>query len=261
MALTEVRLPLRLDGRDFSLAAWQRETGSDELLVCVHGLGCSKQTFADAWQHDELRHWSLLAFDLPGFGRSPRPPDYSHDLAEQARLLQAVLDARASRRIVLLAHSMGGTLALLQGQRALDRLTALILVEARLLTASSTISAEAARFDFEAFERTFLPAFRARVALDPSQAFDLERADPTAFYRSAQSLGYWTRQTDLVARFRQLSCPAWFIYGDRNAHLGELAVLPPEQLLTVPAAAHFPMQDNPEAFYARLGGLLQQLSG
>lgn len=257
MALTERRLRLNAGGRDFNLAAWQRETGSDELVICVHGLGCSKQSYAGAFERAELRHLSLLAFDLPGFGRSPRPDDYSHDLKDQARLLRALLDANASRHIVLLAHSMGGTLSLLLPGPVLSRLSAMVLVEPRLLAASSTVSAEANRFDFDDFLQQFWPQLQARVARDPAEAFDLDHADPIAFYQCARSMGHWTRSADLVRAFLTAACPRCFVHGDRNTHLGELAALPASEQLRIPAAGHFPMQDNPEAFYRELAGLLR----
>jgi pimeloyl-ACP methyl ester carboxylesterase len=256
MALTEQRLKLLAGGREFNLAAWQRETGGEELLICVHGLGCSKQSYSGVFDRTELRDWSLLAFDLPGFGRSPRPADYSHDLKDQATLLRALLDANASRRIVLLAHSMGGTLSLLLPGPVLSRLAGMVLVEPRLLAASSTVSAEANRFAFDDFIQHFWPHLRARVARNPAEAFDLDHADPVAFYRSARSLGHWTRSADLVGAFLAAACPRCFVYGDRNTHLGELAALPASEQLRIPGAGHFPMQDNPEAFYRGLAGLL-----
>jgi len=261
MALTERRLQLAVGGRDFNLAAWQRETGSEELLVCVHGLGCSKQSYAEAFRREELREMSLLAFDLPGFGRSARPEDYRHDLRDQAGLVHALLDANASRRIILLAHSMGGTLSLLLPGPVLSRLAGLVLVEPRMLAASSTVSAEANRFEFDDFMRRFWPAFRTRVAADPSQAFDLEHADPVAFYLSARSLGHWTRSADLVAVFLSADCPRCFVYGDRNAQLGELAVLPASRQLRISRSGHFPMQDNPDGFYRGLARLLESWPG
>jgi len=261
MALAERRLRVSAGGRDFNLAARQRDTGSDELLICVHGLGCSKKSYSEIFERPDLRHWSLLAFDLPGFGRSQRPDDYRHDLKEQAALLRALLDSYASRRIVLLAHSMGGTLSLLLPGPVLARLAGMVLVEARLLSASSTVSAEASRFDYDEFQQYFWPQLRARVSRDPAEAFDLDHADPVAFYRSARSLGYWTRSADLVGAFLSAGCPRCFVYGDRNTHLGELAALPATEQLRIPNAGHFPMQDNPEAFYRGLAGLLKARPG
>lgn len=255
--IPEVSLPVRGAGREFRLTAWFRDTGGGDLVVFVHGVGCSKRSFAEAWRRRELRDWSLLAFDLPGFGRSPRPADYSYDLADQARLLQGLLDQHASRRIHLVAHSMGGTLALLLPPRVLARLASLVLVEPRLVAASCSVTREITALDFAHFEGEFLPQFRRRVAGDPRQAFDVDLADPLAFHRSSASLVHWAGSGEMAGRFLAAACPHWFVYGALNAHLAELQLLPPALTVAVAGAAHFPMQDNPDGFYAALGRLLR----
>ncbi|UCG72182.1 MAG: alpha/beta hydrolase [Chromatiales bacterium] len=254
--IPETVVPAAAPGHDFRLTAWQRDTGSEALLVMIHGLGCSKQSFAGAWSQTGFRDWSLLAPDLPGFGRAPKPADFSYDLQQQARVVASLLDQRASRRVRLVAHSMGGTLALLLPDRILSRLEALVLVEPRLLAESCSVAAEASRYPEEDFDSQFMQGFRRRVRSDPRVAFDAEHADPLAFQRSANSLVRWAGSGEMLSRFARLPCPAWFVYGADNRHLAELRHLPPHQTVAIPGAAHFPMHDNPDLFYATLAGLL-----
>lgn len=253
-------MPAAVPGHDFRLTAWQRETSSEALLVMIHGLGCSKQSFAGAWAQPEFRDWSLLAPDLPGFGRAPKPADYSYDLQQQARVLASLLDQRASRRVHLVGHSMGGTLALLLPERILSRLEALVLVEPRLLAASCSVAAEASRIAEADFERQFMQGFRRRVGTDSRVAFDADHADPLAFQRSASSLVRWAGSGEMLPRFSRLPCPAWFVYGSDNRHLAELRELPAAQTVAIAGAAHFPMHDNPALFYTTLAGLLDSAS-
>ena len=253
-------MPAAVPGHDFRLTAWQRETSSEALLVMIHGLGCSKQSFAGAWAQPELRDWSLLAPDLPGFGRAPKPADYSYDLQQQARVLASLLDQRASRRVHLVGHSMGGTLALLLPERILSRLEALVLVEPRLLAESCSVAAEASRIAEADFERQFMQGFRRRVGTDSRVAFDADHADPLAFQRSASSLVRWAGSGEMLPRFSRLPCPAWFVYGSDNRHLAELRELPAAQTVAIAGAAHFPMHDNPALFYTTLAGLLDSAS-
>ena len=253
-------MPAAVPGHDFRLTAWQRETSSEALLVMIHGLGCSKQSFAGAWAQPELRDWSLLAPDLPGFGRAPKPADYSYDLQQQARVLASLLDQRASRRVHLVGHSMGGTLALLLPERILSRLEALVLVEPRLLAESCSVAAEASRIAEADFERQFMQGFRRRVGTDSRVAFDADHADPLAFRRSASSLVRWAGSGEMLPRFSRLPCPAWFVYGSDNRHLAELRELPAAQTVAIAGAAHFPMHDNPALFYTTLAGLLDSAS-
>lgn len=46
--------------------------GSEDLLIFMHGLGCSKNNFMQGWRHRALEEFSLLAFDFIGFGASCR---------------------------------------------------------------------------------------------------------------------------------------------------------------------------------------------
>lgn len=249
-------MPAAVPGHDFRLTAWQRDTNSEALLVMVHGLGCSKQSFAGAWAEARWRDWALLAPDLPGFGRSPKPANFSYGLQQQARVIASLLDQRASRRVHLVAHSMGGTLALLLPDRILARLESLVLVEPRLLAESCSVAAEASRYPEDDFEHRFMTGFRRRVRLDRRVAFDADHADPLAFHRSATSLMQWAGSGEMVGRFNRAPCPAWFVYGSDNRHLAELRALPAERTVAIADAAHFPMHDNPGAFYGTLAGLL-----
>ncbi len=257
MSIPETVISLRDVHGEFPLAAWQRETGSQDLIIFAHGLACSKESFRDVWQRTEFRDYSLLAFDWPGFGRSPRPADYLHALADQARLLAMVVDTYASRRIHLVAHSMGGTTSLLLPSRARARLENHVLVEPRFLLASCGVAAEVSSFDYEAFVHDYLPKFRRRVVSDPRVNFDADRAEPEAFYRSAQSLVDCCRAGGLTERFLDSPCSAWFVYGADNSHLGEISALPATQTFGIDAAGHFPMHDNPADFYALLLRLVQ----
>jgi pimeloyl-ACP methyl ester carboxylesterase len=243
-------------GRDYRLSAWFRDSG-DELVLFVHGLGCSKESWRKAWSAPSLYGKSLLAIDLPGFGASARSADYSHDLEEQAGLLASIIDAHASRHLWVVAHSMGGSIATLLPPTVARRLDGLILVEARLLRASCSVSTLAAAVDAETFAADTFPKFRQRVALDRRAAFDLDRSDREAFYLCSRSLFEYTGGVGLVDQFAALECAGAFVYGADNGHLAELDRVEPQRLHEIPDAGHFVMNDNPDAFYA----LLAQLTG
>ena len=244
-------MPVRYRGREYRLSAWFRDTG-EELVLFVHGLGCSKDSWREAWSHGALSGRSLLAFDLPGFGSSPRPADFDYALETQAELLAGVIDAHASRRICLVAHSMGGAIAMLLPAGAAGRIARLVLVEGRLCESSCGIAAEAAHISFEQFNRVNWPRFRRRVQVDPRAAFDLDRSDRLAFYRSGCSLVDWASGDQLMRRFASFGCPKAYVYGADNRHLEELAKLDPELVHEVEQAGHFVMNDSPAAFYAWL---------
>jgi len=167
-----------------------------------------------------------------------------------------VIDAFAVRRIHLVAHSMGGTIALLLPPRTLARFESLILVEPRLMKSSCGIAAETALGDIRHFASDVLPAFRQRVSRDAQTSFDLGRADIKAFYEGACSLIEHTQGDEMLQRFRSVPCNKAFVYGGLNQHLEELRLIDEKFQFEVPDAGHFTMYDEPQVFYRLLSELI-----
>lgn len=93
-------------------------------VLCLHGLGSSVvswQRFADALSSDHR----VLAVDLPGHGRSPRA-GRSVGVRPNTLLLQRVLDQIGPA--VLIGHSMGGALAVLQAVASPANVRGLVLL-------------------------------------------------------------------------------------------------------------------------------------
>ena len=79
--------------KDFALSA-QVKGDSRELIIFIHGLGCTKESFDNLWDFTNLfKGFSLLTFDLPGFGSSSRPEDFSYTMEDQAGICKALLDS------------------------------------------------------------------------------------------------------------------------------------------------------------------------
>jgi pimeloyl-ACP methyl ester carboxylesterase len=255
---SEIILPVRVRAREYRLSASFREAGED-LLVFVHGLGSSKNNWRDAWASRDLREKSLLAFDLIGFGHSPRSSGLDFTLEDYAELLAGVIDAYAVRNIYVVAHSMGGTIALLLPQRTLTRIKNLILIEPRLKNSSCGFAAEAALGDYRQFESELFPRYRQRMSGNRRATSDLDLADPQAVYDSGRSLVRWTRHDEMLDRFQRAPCPKAFVYGGLNTHLEELGAVDDRLKFEIPGAGHFAMHDEPALFYRQLGALLTDI--
>ncbi len=99
-------------------------------VVLVHGLGGS----AEEWRN--LASWLVKAGyrvylpDLPGFGRSEQPADYSYSVHDQAEVVVGFLDALGLGQVDLGGSSMGGWIAQLVAARHPERVRRLMLFDA-----------------------------------------------------------------------------------------------------------------------------------
>jgi pimeloyl-[acyl-carrier protein] methyl ester esterase len=104
-----------------------RVSGSGPPLLMIHGWAMSGR----CWRFQEplADRWHLLMPDLPGHGFSPAMADLSEfTVAQVARTLLAVLDARNVGQVAVMGWSLGSLVALRLAELLGDRLTALVLV-------------------------------------------------------------------------------------------------------------------------------------
>lgn len=150
-------------------------SGSGSPLVLLHGFTGSAETWAGLRPEFDREH-RVVAFDLPGHGRSSAPQDpgrYSLDrfAVDMARALDQLSLGRAS----ILGYSMGGRAALRFAELYRERTSALVLV-----STSSGISDETVR--------------RMRVASDQALAESIERNGIEAFVDRWEMLPLWASQ-------------------------------------------------------------------
>lgn len=100
------------------------ETGDGPPLVFLHALGRS----ASDWLHviEGLQaDWRCIALDQRGHGRSVHTNEYRFELLE--RDFREFVDALHLASFSLIAHSMGGVVALLFAERTPDQVESLVL--------------------------------------------------------------------------------------------------------------------------------------
>ena len=234
----------------YKLSVQYRNCQSDDLIVFIHGLGCSSASFYKAWDFNRLANYSLLAFDLPGFGLSEKPEKYSYSMQDQADLCQKLLEQFRVKRVHMVAHSMGGAIGLLLVQKFLSH--SFINVEGNLISEDCGLFS---RNTIEISEQDFVKQgfFDLRQLTDgyKENCFDLVNTTPEAFYRSAKSLVQWSDSGKLLDIFNQLTVPALYVYGQDNASMPILQRLNVQtKTIQIPASGHFPMIENADAFYS-----------
>jgi pimeloyl-ACP methyl ester carboxylesterase len=106
------------------------EGGTGDPVVLVHGLGASAQ---NNWRNlmpllvRGGHH--VYAMDLLGYGESAMPPDRTYSIAEEAKLVEAFLDAKHLDRAAVAGVSMGGWIAAALAVDQPQRITRLILID------------------------------------------------------------------------------------------------------------------------------------
>ena len=96
----------------FTVACDHRLVEGADTVALVHGFGSAKEHFRQAFAAAPLAGYGLVAMDLVGFGGSRGPDDFEYAMKSQAEVLLQALDRLEVDRFHLVAHSMGGLVAL-----------------------------------------------------------------------------------------------------------------------------------------------------
>jgi esterase len=128
--------------------------GSGAPIVCIHGTSSS----AAVWRREAVdalaERGRTIVYDRRGCFRSERPEPYVTNVHEHADDAAALIDALDAAPAVVIGRSYGGETALDLALRYPDRVRALVLLEAAVLS----LDEEAARFEAHVVERVLAAA-------------------------------------------------------------------------------------------------------
>jgi pimeloyl-ACP methyl ester carboxylesterase len=106
------------------------EGGTGDPVVLVHGLGASAQ---NNWRNLMPRlvrsGHHVYAMDLLGYGKSAMPADRTYSIDEEAKFVEAFLDAKRLDHVAAAGVSMGGWIAATVALDQPQRITRLILLD------------------------------------------------------------------------------------------------------------------------------------
>lgn len=88
---------------------YQRSGAADEVLLCLHGFPSASFDYHKIWQQLS-KTFSLVAFDLIGYGFSAKPTNLAYTTFEQVDVLQALLEHLQIKKVHILAHDYGNTI-------------------------------------------------------------------------------------------------------------------------------------------------------
>lgn len=226
-----------------------KELGSGPSLVWLHGIGGNQNSF-DSQLSDFSRNWRCVAWDMPGYGKSPAPDRLSFEMMADA--LATLLDHLGESKTVVLGHSMGGMVAQVFALRYPDRLRALLLAATPAAFgkpgsdfAEKFLAQRLAPLDEGKVPADFaLPLVRS-LFVDPENHAAVDAAVASMAALSAKS--YRAALTCLVtfnnrAGLKRIACPTLLLAGEAD--------------MTTPPKAIEPMaREIPNATYCCLSGL------
>ncbi|WP_327369110.1 alpha/beta fold hydrolase [Streptomyces sp. NBC_01217] len=226
--------------------------GTTRTRVYLHGLGASSGPYFTASAvHPLLADSRSLLMDLLGFGISDRPTEFGYTLEEHADAVAAALEAADAYDTDVVAHSMGGAVAIVLAARHPHLVARLVLVDANLdpvapgpaRPGSSGIAA----YTEEEFLTGGLAKVRERVG--PHWWATMRLAGPEALHRTAVNLARGTTPT-MRELLLDLKIPRTYLRPLDNGPLpGEDALIENGvRVVAVPECGHNIMLDNPEAF-------------
>lgn len=242
---------------------WQR-MGSGEPLLLLHGLGTTREDFAELAPR-LAREYDVLSVDLPGHGQSPRIRRRA-SVQSLTDIVAADLDQLGLDRVHIVGNSLGGRLALELARR--HRALSVVSIAPSGMglppeRAYQALAMSGARLAFKAAgprierlsassrgRRLLLGGLRAR----PSQATQAEAravkggfAESTGFWRML----WWTVLVDVPVGLQRIDCPVVLAQGTRDLLAGGqtpryLLAVPGSRFQPLPRAGHAPHSDSPD---------------
>jgi pimeloyl-ACP methyl ester carboxylesterase len=119
----------RLLRRPYQLAV-VRQQGEGQPVILLHGIGRSARIWQHLFEQLAFKPLSVSAFDLLGFGASPKPAWPQYNVDDHARaVLASIKRLQPSQPVILVGHSMGCLVAVRVARLRPDLVKHLVLYE------------------------------------------------------------------------------------------------------------------------------------
>ncbi|TFG04200.1 alpha/beta hydrolase [Candidatus Thorarchaeota archaeon] len=255
--------------------AYYSYRNSNQSLVNLYipGLGDDRTWFPKHFAEYALDRFSWIVPDLLGHGDSSKSNDIeAYTMEQQAKYLAGILERERVEEVSILAHSMGGAIAV----SLIERLTSqtgtgakprlLFYLEGNLDAGDAFFSSQFAQMPFVEFEREFESIYR-RIQADledesmTDYAHAFRRAGPFTIWASSRDLAPISVKGDLLKRLQaHLDFPCYFVYGEKNkGRLSSEDLVRDENLplIYIPDAGHGLHTENPSYFWSVVGTLIE----
>ncbi|MFD7788813.1 alpha/beta fold hydrolase [Streptomyces nojiriensis] len=231
---------------------WVELAGEEPTRVYVHGLGATSPAyFAASATHPLLAGRRSLLVDLLGHGHSDRPEGFGYTLEAHADALAAALTEAGVEGAELIAHSMGGAVAIVLADRHPHLVSRLVLVDANLDPQQPVPAAPGSSGIASYTEEEFLAGGWAEVRdrVGAHWWSTMRLAGRTALYRTAVHLAAGTTPT-MRELLLESKIPRTYLLPEADGPLPGAEALRASgvAVVSVPDCGHNIMLDNPDGF-------------
>jgi pimeloyl-ACP methyl ester carboxylesterase len=215
-------------------------------VVLVHGLGGRCEDWRNLAPYLVRAGFRVYMPDLPGFGRSDRPANFSYSVPDQAATVVGFMDAMGLQRVDLGGWSMGGWIVQRIAADHPDRIARLMLFDAagiheepawdtRLFTPTSAV-------EMDQLDDLLMPHPPQVPGFIMADVLRVSRQDAWVIHRALDSMLSGRDATDAV--LPQLKMPVLIVWGDHDRifplrHAEKMhQLIPQSQLDVVPGCGH-----------------------
>ena len=238
------------------------EVGTGKSIVFVHG-ACENSSF---WNHQRILsdRFRIITIDLPGHGRS-QPMDAEILVRNYSEVVSEFIAKKCPEKTVLVGHSMGGAIALLNAIEHVENLRGAVIVSsgAKLGVLPSIREGLRARFE-ETVKSVVGPRqFASKTNLDTirfvtNEILKCDSLVAAADYDACNSF-------DVRQKLRSINLPILIIAGEEDKmapvpwsmYLKEN--IPKAKMVVLQEASHLPMLERPADFNRHLNEFLMSL--
>lgn len=250
--------------------------GSKLVNLYIQGLGDNRKWFLKHFDAYSLDRFSWIVPDLLGHGNSSKSDkEEAYTMSQQASFLFDILKREQIENVSILAHSMGGAIAvalielLSQRNTSITKPKLLLYLEGNLDAGDAFFSSMFAEMSFQEFGEEF-DSICSRILGDSKEEYMIDyvsafrEAGPFTIWASSKDLAPISVRGDLLNRLlMHLDFDCYFIFGekDRGVYSSEKLVRDAQlPLLFIPDAGHGLHTENPTYFWDVIGNLIQNTS-